>query len=248
LTASHVYTAYGVYTVTLNIRDDDGGLTSVTKAVTITAAALQVDPCDPNKTALVVGGTTANDNIHFSPGGNSGDIVVHINGVSQGVFRPTGHIIVYALAGDDDIQVAGSIGLEAWLFGDAGNDRLKSGAGASILMGGDGDDFLNGGNGRSVLIGGRGKDRLVGASGDDILIGGYTVYEGSALVFCALLQEWNSGEDYEARVARLRLLLNASTVFDDGDADMLTGSSGLDWFFDGIGDTITRVQNDEIVE
>jgi hypothetical protein len=43
-------------------------------------------------------------------------------------------------------------------------------------------------------------------------------------------------------------LLNASTVFDDGDADMLTGSSGLDWFFDGIGDTITRVQNDEIVE
>jgi hypothetical protein len=248
LTASHVYTAYGVYTVTLNIRDDDGGLASVTKAVTITAAALQVDPCDPNKTALVVGGTTANDNIHFSPGGNSGDIVVHINGVSQGVFRPTGHIIVYALAGDDDIQVAGSIGLEAWLFGDAGNDRLKSGAGASILMGGDGDDFLNGGNGRSVLIGGRGKDRLVGASGDDILIGGYTVYEGSALVFCALLQEWNSGEDYEARVARLRLLLNASTVFDDGDADMLTGSSGLDWFFDGIGDTITRVQNDEIVE
>ncbi|HET9218893.1 MAG TPA: PKD domain-containing protein, partial [Terriglobia bacterium] len=223
LTAAHVYTAYGVYTVTLSIRDDDGGLTAVTKTVTVTAAALQVDPCDPNKTALVVGGTAADDTIHFSPGGNSGDIVVHINGVSQGVFRPTGHIIVYGQAGDDDIQVAGSIVLEAWLFGDAGNDRLKSGAGASILMGGDGDDFLNGGSGRSILIGGRGKDRLVGASGDDILIGGDTVYEGSALVLCALVEEWNSGENYETRVARLRLLLNATTVLDDGEVDMLTG-------------------------
>jgi Ca2+-binding RTX toxin-like protein len=115
-------------------------------------------------------------------------------------------------------------------------------------MGGDGDDFLNGGSGRSILIGGRGKDRLVGASGDDILIGGYTIYEGNALVFCALLEEWNSGEDYETRVARLRLLLNATTVLDDGEVDMLTGSSGFDWFFDGAGDIITRVQNDEIVE
>ncbi len=73
---THVYTASGVYTLTLSIRDDDGGLTSVSKAVTITAVAIQVDPCDPTKTALVVGGTTGNDTIRFIEIGDRGGIKV----------------------------------------------------------------------------------------------------------------------------------------------------------------------------
>jgi PKD repeat protein len=46
---SHVYTTNGVYTVTLSVSDDDGGLTSVSKTVMITSVAVQEDPCDPAK-------------------------------------------------------------------------------------------------------------------------------------------------------------------------------------------------------
>jgi Ca2+-binding RTX toxin-like protein len=249
LTATHVYVASGVYTLTLSIRDDDTGLTSISKTVTITSAAIQADPCDSTKTALVVGGTTGNDTIVFNPQGNLGDIQVSINGVSQGVFRPTGHIIAYGQAGDDDIQIAGSIGLDAWLYGDAGDDRLKGGAGASLLLGGDGDDQLLGGKGRSVLIGGRGEDRLVGGSGEDILIGGFTTHDADILFWCSVTDGWKSLVDtYAVRVAKLRLFLNDSTVLDDGSVDRLTGASGLDWFFDGDGDVITDDHAGEITE
>jgi PKD repeat protein len=244
LMVEHIYAASGVYTVTLSIRDDDGALTSVTKEITITAVAIQTDPCDPDKTALVVSGTAADDTIVFAPQGNKGEIKVLINGVSQGTFHPTGHLIVYGLDGDDDIQVAGSIELDAWLFGDAGNDRLKGGAGASILVGGDGNDDLIGGSGDDILIGGRGMDRLVGGSGDDILIGGATTFDRNTLVLCALVDGWKSTDAYTVRVARLRLLLDG-LVLDDGEVDMLTGASGLDWFFTGVGDVVTSIQNGE---
>jgi Ca2+-binding RTX toxin-like protein len=246
---THVYADSGVYTLTLSVRDDDGGLTSVSQAVTITAAAIQVDPMDPTKTILVVGGTADSDVIVFNPQGNDGDIQVLINGVSQGVFHPTGRIVAYGQAGDDDIQVAGSIRLQAWLYGDAGNDRLKGGAGNSILLGGDGDDNLNGGNGRSILIGGSGEDRLIGGSGDDILIGGSTSFDANAALLSALMDRWSSTVDaYAVRVAKIRLLLSltSNTVIDDSMVDKLTGSSGQDWFFAGVGDVATDEKPTEI--
>jgi hypothetical protein len=247
---THVYAASGVYTLTLSIRDDDGGLTSVSQAVTISAVAIQVDPCDSTKTALVVGGTADGDVIIFNPQGNDGDIQVLINDVSQGTFHPTGLIIAYGQAGDDNIQVAGSIKLQAWLYGNAGNDRLKGGAGGSILLGGDGDDLLNGGSARSILIGGNGEDRLVGGSGDDILIGGSTSFDANATFLCTLLDGWSSTVDaYAVRVAKIRLwlLLTSNTVTDDGTVDKLTGSSGQDWFLAGVGDVATDQKPTEIV-
>jgi PKD repeat protein len=246
---SHIFTASGVYTVTLSIRDDDGGLTSVTKEVTITAVAIQTDPCDSGETALVVGGTTGSDTIVFARLNNAGDIAVSINGVLEGVFNPTGHIIAYGQAGDDDIELDASIALDAWFYGDAGNDRLKTGLGASILLGGDGDDMLISGTGRSILIGGNGEDRLNAGGGEDILIGGVLDDDRDALVLCALLDTWNSTVDeYAVRVAKLRLLLNDTTVSDDEDVDMLIGSSGLDWFFSGVGDVVMNVEDGESEE
>jgi Ca2+-binding RTX toxin-like protein len=245
-TPAHIYTDSGVYTLTLSIRDDDGGVTSVSKAITITAVALQVDPRDPTKTALVVGGTTGNDTIVLNPQGNLGDINVTINGVSQGVFHPTGHLIVFGQDGDDDIEVAGSIALDVLLYGDAGNDHLKGGAGSGILVGGDGDDMLIGGSGRNILIGGDGKDRLVGGSGDDILISGFTSFDTNVVFLCTLMDGWSApGDSYATRIARLRLLLNGTTITNDGDADKLTGSSGLDWFFVSSGDVITDLKAGE---
>src|SRR5262249_46645463 len=123
---------------------------------------------------------------------------------SQGTFAPTGRIVADAQDGNDDVQVAGSIDRPAWLYGGGGDDRLHGGGGPSVLLGGDGDDTLLGGQGRDLLIGGNGADRLVGNGGDDILIGGRTAFDGNEAALCAVLAEWTSGRDYQARVANLR--------------------------------------------
>jgi Ca2+-binding RTX toxin-like protein len=243
-------TESGTYTVRFRVTDDDQGVGAASQVLTVSAVELQADTCQCG-TVLVAGGTTGNDHLHFGPGAGAGDIVVMLNGVVLGTYQPTGRIIAYGLAGDDNLQVAGSIGLSAWLYGDAGDDRLKGGTGHDMLQGGSGADLVVGGSGRDLLIGGLGADRIVGNADDDILIAGATLHDPNEIALCAILREWTSGRSYEQRIANLngsgngtefdnRLNANyffkvgataaETTVFDDQAADVLTGSSGLDWF------------------
>jgi len=178
-----------------------------------------------------------------------------VNNVSLGSFAPTGRLIVHAQAGNDNVQVAGAVAQAAWLYGDDGNDRLKGGAGFNVLLGGAGDDHLTGGGNRNLLIGGTGADRIIGNSGDDLLIGGATTHDANEAALWALMQEWTSAADYDTRVARLRgtqsgglngsVVLDSSTLLDDLAADVLTGSSGQDWFLVFGQDDITALKNDE---
>ncbi len=250
VSASHVYADTGTYTVTLTVTDKDGDSGSLTTTITILAVALQPDPCNPGQTALAVGGTTGNDTIVFHPVGNKGDIGVIINGVDQGTFHPTGRLIAFGQAGDDDIQVAGSINNAAWLYGGDGNDRLKGGAGNNVLLGGGGNDTLIGGKGRNVLIGGAGSDQLVAGPGDDILIGGSTVWDANDAALCAIMDEWSRTDaDYGTRIADLRAagLLTSTTVLDDGAVDTLTGGAGMDWFWAGVADVLNGRRGNEVV-
>ncbi len=257
VSASHVYTATGTYTVKLTVKDKDGDTGSLTTKVTILAVALQNDPCNPGQTALAVGGTTGNDTIVFHPVGNGGDIGVIINGVEQGTFHPTGRLLAFGQAGDDDIQVAGSINNAAWLYGGDGNDRLKGGAGNNVLLGGAGNDSLNGGKGRNLLIGGAGSDQLTAGPGDDIMIGGRTAWDANDAALCAVMAEWTRTDaDYATRLAHLRgtlagglngtSLLNSTTVFDDGAADTLQSGSGMGWYWVGTGDSINGKRNGQV--
>jgi Ca2+-binding RTX toxin-like protein len=146
--------------------------------------------------------------------------------------------------------------------GGAGNDKLRGGRGADILLGAEGKDNLRGAGGRDLLIGGDGCDRIIGNSGEDLLIGGTTLFDiddstlGQASVtleqefdeaLMALSAEWNSERDFEMRVNNLKdgsgsddrlngsyFLQKEVTVLDDGDQDRMIGSSGRDWllFFD----------------
>ena len=142
--------------------------------------------------------------------------------------------------------------------GGSGNDKLKGGGGADVILGAEDNDTIRGGGGRDVLIGGDDCDRIIGNSGDDILIGGSTIFDiddadldrakitpGQSFdePLMAILAEWDSPRDYSTRMNNLIdgsgsserfngsfFLHKGLTVFDDEKRDCLTGSSGIDWF------------------
>lgn len=221
--------------------------------VNVAEASLVPDSLNPGKKMLLIEGTPDADVINVSPLGSTGGLVVTATD-GLAVFTiftyggPTGdgsdadsdpdgmicRIRVLAGEGADDIQIAGGIKYQSWLYGEGGNDRLKGGAGLNMLLGGNGDDLIIGGGSRNILIGGDGSDRIIGNGGDDVLISGMTSHDGSEDALNASLNEWGSGNAYSTRSSRLRNSLHAAwlgTQSDDGDADELTGSSGKDLFF-----------------
>lgn len=164
---------------------------------------------------------------------------------------PFSRIVVYGLGGDDDIESTGCFAVQTWMFGGDGDDRLKGGKGANVLLGGDGNDQLYGGGGTDILIGGKGRDKLNAGSGSDLLIGGWTDYDGNEAALCALLKEWSrSDATYRQRVDHILGLtagglngaynLSAATVHNDNASDELHGSSGADLFFASVGDKVNR--------
>jgi Ca2+-binding RTX toxin-like protein len=270
LTTSHVYADSGTYAVGLVVQTDTE-TTTIVRPVQITAVAMQVDPHDPTKTVLAVGGTTTDDHINFNPGVDAGEVKVKIDGESLGSFQPTGRLTAFGQDGDDTIDLAPSIELAAWLYGDAGDDRLRGGAGPDMLDGGAGNDLVVGKGGNDILLGGIDADRLVGNADDDILIAGYLTFTDLGDALYAIGQEWTSlDRDYMDRVENLSdqqddasvfdaranedyfliwgSTTQPNTVLDDGARDVLTGSAGTDWFLlneDNDGDRATDL-NDEV--
>jgi hypothetical protein len=246
--------------------DYDAGSKLVTVAFANgTVLTQQADALNPSLRTLVVTGTAGSDRILFSPGGGAtGTVEALVNDLPRGTFRPTGRLIAYGGAGDDNIEVAGGVTLPAWLYGGSGNDRLKGGGGNSVLLGGRGNDQLLGGRGQNLLIGGLGTDMLNAGSGDDLLVAGTTAFDANEAALDAIMAEWTSGRDYATRVANLsgagsgprnnsNYFLTASsldaTVFDDGTLDVLNGGSGMDWFFANLAQDILHGRHDgEVVE
>ena len=203
---------------------------------------------------LYVGGTNAADDIRVSKGGGQ-SLKVRMDGLDQQVApAPFGstfsRIVVFAMAGDDEVRVADDLSITSWLYGGTGNDRLWGGKGDDILLGEDGNDRLNGGKGNDLLIGGQGADQLFGDDDEDLLIGGFTKYDTNAIALFAIHEEWRLNPNYPKRTANIlgtgsgphfEKRLNAdyflrstgpnATVWDDGDQDSLSGGAGRDWFF-----------------
>jgi hypothetical protein len=86
----------------------------------------------------------------------------------------------------------------------------------------------------------------------------WSFHDANAAALCAIMAEWTRTDKTAAeRVANLKngtglnglIVLNATTVFSDLDADVLTGSSGDDWFlFDGQRDRVTDLHDEAFLD
>jgi Ca2+-binding RTX toxin-like protein len=130
-----------------------------------------------------------------------------------------------------------------------------------VILGDEGSDLVQGGSRRDLLAGGVGADRLVGDADDDIMIADQLNFANQETAIWYVMAEWTSSRAYLARIANLQgtgtgtdfanrsngnYFLNAgiSVIIDTG-ADVLTGSSGQDWFlFDTSRDRATDLKDE----
>ena len=136
------------------------------------------------------------------------------------------------------------------LRGNALANSLSGGNGNDILVGLDGIDVLTGGIGNDILLGGRGADNLNGNQGEDLLIAGFTLSAGvedSGTFLTTVSTTWfGAGTFATRRTALIPVLVPASTVINDAEADTLTSSLdlSLDWLFAAVADSVTRDATD----
>jgi large repetitive protein len=254
---THTWIGSGSFTVRVTVTDKDGGSGLATQLIAVNAIELQNGD-------LVVGGTTAGETITIQPANSTGGLRVLFNGVDQGVFTPTGDVIVYAQAGDDTVEFPtariGSttyrVNRPVFAFGGDGNDTLNASAMAVgvVLVGGAGADTLTGGTANDILMGGLGADVLHGGNGEDVLIGGITDYDSNLAALRALRTEWvRTDAAYATRIAHLRgqqsgglngaYVLTAVTIHDDNAIDDLWGEGNNDWFLHQTGTFADRVND-----
>ncbi|MEX2142570.1 MAG: RHS repeat-associated core domain-containing protein [Pirellulales bacterium] len=245
----HTYAGFGDFRPRLTVSDSQNNQTVVDGFVTVQTITLQPDPHDANKTALVVGGLAAVDDlILFEPEPNGARVRLYYNGSDMGSFNFNGSIAAYGQTGDDLIQVSPFLGVPALLFGQEGNDILVGGAANDILVGSLGDDILYGSGGRDLLFGGLGADYLQGSDfsgaspGDDsdLLLADFSVFDYDIAFLAGVYQSWTRVDTYSNRVAGLRtaslpLRLDATTIFNDFSLDRLFGGSSEDWLLHRIG-------------
>jgi Ca2+-binding RTX toxin-like protein len=148
-----------------------------------------------------------------------------------------------------------------FLVGDSANNVISGRDGDDIIFGWSGSDSLSGNGGRDFVIGGTGGDTVHGNNAEDILVAGTLVYANettSALdrtAVDALMAEWRRTDlAYAARISHLNgttggglngiYRLNAITVVDDNEMDILHGDAGLDWFLAGAKDSVIASGNE----
>jgi Ca2+-binding RTX toxin-like protein len=246
-TPTHTYTTAGQYTATMTVTDGGHLSGSTSQTVTVVAAQVAADPFSAGKTALFVNGSTGNDSIKFYSE-SGGRVKVTDNGVSLGVFAPTGHIIAQAGSGNDTISLAATIQNPAVLYGNAGSDALYGGGGNNILVAGTGTNSLFGGGGADILVGGNGKDVLTAGTGNDLLVGGNWPFATNQSTLAAIDAQWTrTDESFATIVHQLRGVtagsLAGSNLVSTGNVtnnngEILVGGPGRDWFLPVNGDVV----------
>src|SRR5262245_3091662 len=187
---------------------------------------------------VVITGSRDNDVVAIGMDRTEEHLTVMAGGKRIGTFNAVdvATIEFTGFAGNDRVTVSPLVTANTILDGGAGNDMLIGGSGNNIILGGSGNDAATGRGGRDILIGGIGRDVLNGGAGDDIVIGGTTAHDGNTADLLQIQTVWTSVDTYANRVAALRAgtgvpKLDATTVTNDSIMDVLTGGTGLDWFW-----------------
>lgn len=176
--------------------------------------------------------------------GTATNVLGGISGI-QHVYGTTGADVL--IGNSKDNQFWGDDGKDL-LDGRDGNDYLDGGSHDDLILGGKGNDTLIGSGGKDVMIGGSDKDVLSGDAGNDLMIGGsapaYDPTKSSTAYakLWTISAEWTRSDVvYSGRIAHLikggglngSNVLDAKTLNDDSDADILTGGLGNEWFIIG---------------
>lgn len=253
-TANHAYATGGIYTINVTVDDDDLGNDGFATTAFVTGVGL-------HNGELQIVGTSGADNIVVSQQGNR-LIRVHASFIPERGGRTfnladVDYIVAVLCEGDDQMSIAGNITIDSLIDAGGGDDHINGGGGSDIILGRDGNDILNGGGGFDILIGGDGVDRLIGGTGSDLLFGGIFAAQSSggtptesfvedAVDLRAIQQAWNDSTalvgDRADDVSNIDSFL--TKLFEDDLPDLLTGSSGDDWFLLGSGDVGTDLKKE----
>lgn len=249
---NHVNATGGVFTVTLSVIDDDGGVSTDVLSSAVVQGVGVVDG------TLCIIGTLGRDHVNLKFNEKKNELKVDVklnqtggsdggsNGGSDGggdrikqtfAISAIDRIVAYLCDGDDQYNGGSNGGsdgdsdaaISQFVFGGGGNDKIKGGRGNDVLVGGSGNDDIQGGSGADIIIGGTGKDKLQGGSGNDLIIGGSTANENDLAALDQALAVWSSDD--------LTTALNfVGTVTDDNERDDLFGEQGDDYLHYGNGD------------
>ncbi len=128
----------------------------------------------------IVGGPNSNDNIQINPVGASstGSTGVQVQATLNGVYTSTTfnqsfttiNIILYA--GNDNIQLAPTLTINAKISAGNGNDNVQLDAGPNVLTLGNGNDNVQAGNGNNTVTLGGGNDNINAGSGNNTITAG----------------------------------------------------------------------------
>jgi hypothetical protein len=274
--ASH--TVKAVYT---NIDGDFIGSASTTLTQTLQQVAIEPDPSNPTLTDLFIGsnGATSNDTFLVNPAGKSstGSTGVNVQAMLNGVFTQTTYpesfssIDIFLQNGNDDVQFATSLTMNAMITAGNGNDFVLAGNGNAAVSLGSGNDTVQLGNGAdTVTLGGR-NDYVSAGNGNDTVSAGSgndTVQLGSGADVITL----GAGNDYvSAGNGNDTVTISAGTHSDivqlgngndtvtagsgndtvqlGGGTDVITLSAGNDYVSAGNGnDTVTAGSGNDTVQ
>lgn len=239
---THDYSTGGIFTIMVTATDSDG---TVSDAATTQAVVTGVGLVDGT---LYIIGSDGDDSVKVKSKSKKDELQVKAKlnrrGSGGGDAGPRlqesfalssiDRIVSYLGSGDDDYdgsKVNRHVELTQIVFGEAGNDEIKTGSGNDVLSGGIGRDKLKGGSGLDILIGGIGRDRLKGNGGADLLIGGSAENEEVLASVDAALADWASGDLASA-------LDDLGSITDDLSRDILKGGKSKDALFGGVKDKL----------
>jgi Ca2+-binding RTX toxin-like protein len=198
-------------------------------------------------------------------------IRVAFNGVSTVYAQAFTAIRFFGYSGNDNVNVASSLGINMAIVDGGGNntitigggnDTVTAGNGNNTITLGNGNDIVSLGDGTNVVQTGNGTDTITAGGGDNLIAGGlgqHTAHAGNGSNILidgsvtltnpgtdslrGVLDSWISGGASASNVKNIRSRIRVTD--NPRYSDTLFAGSGRDWFWATYGlDTIDRKATD----